>query len=236
MVEQQKPLIAVPAMSSNKIQGLRYSGTVVANAVLDAIVRAGGQPIVFSAHHPFTAWDEIDGLVLPGGADVNPARYGAIADEHDWATDFDKQDDADAAAISAVEKRGIPALLICRGLQLWNVERGGTLIQHLPEDPISHVGSEHDVEIDPESRLAEALGGLTEAGVSSYHHQAIGELGSGLRVVGRAADGTVEAVEDPDLEIVAVQWHPEDRADRLAVDQQLFDWVVARARSRRAAR
>ena len=223
-------------MSSNKIQGLRYSGTVVANAVLDAIVRAGGQPIVFSAHHPFSAWDEIDGLVLPGGADVNPARYGAIADEHDWATDFHQQDDADAAAISEVEERGIPALLICRGLQLWNVERGGTLIQHLPEDPISHVGSEHDVEIDPESRLAEALGGLTEAAVSSYHHQAIGDLGSGLRVVGRAADGTVEAVEDPDLEVVAVQWHPEDRADRLAVDQQLFDWVIARARSRRAAR
>ncbi|WP_311478557.1 gamma-glutamyl-gamma-aminobutyrate hydrolase family protein [uncultured Gulosibacter sp.] len=236
MVAEQKPLIAVPAMSSSKIQGLRYSGTVVANAVLDAIARAGGQPIVFSPHHPFSAWDEIDGLVVPGGADVNPARYGAIADEHDWATDFDQQDDADAAAISAAETRGIPALLICRGLQLWNVERGGTLIQHLPEEPINHVGSEHGVAIKPTSRLAAALEGLTEVEVSSYHHQAIGELGKGLRVVGRSTDGTVEAVEDLDLDIVAVQWHPEDRANRLAVDQQLFDWVVARARARREGR
>ena len=240
-----RPLIAVPAMWSAKIQGLRYSGSVVANAVLAGIARAGGEALVIPPGSEFASWDRIDGIVVPGGADIDPARYGRVADEHDWRTDFDGQDDADARAIAAAEERRIPALLICRGMQLWNVERGGTMVQHLPEEPQQHVGTIHDVEVEAGSRLAAALGGRASVDVSSYHHQGVDDLGEGLVVVARAADGTVEALEDPSLEIVAVQWHPEDRAGNgpagtadgeVNTDQTLFDWVVERAGARSALR
>ena len=237
----RRPRIAVPAMWSASIQGLRYAGTAAANAVLEGIARAGGDPLLVSPAATFEAWDVFDGVVVPGGADINPLRYGRVADEHDWRTDFEGQDDADARAIAAAERLGVPTLLICRGLQLWNVERGGTLVQHLPSEPQQHVGTVHDVEVAAGSRLAAALGGRGRVDVSSYHHQGIDELGRGLVVTARAADGTIEAVEDPALEIVAVQWHPEDRAGAGPAgtgdgggntDQQLFDWVVAAARDR----
>ena len=239
------PLIAVPGMWSAKIQGLRFSGTAVANAVLASIARAGGEPLVITPASDFSSWDRIDGIVVPGGADIHPARYGRVADEHDWRTDFEGQDDADARALKAAEEHSIPALFICRGMQLWNVERGGTMVQHLPEVPQQHVGTIHDVDVVVGSALSSALGGRTAVDVSSYHHQAVDDLGEGLVVVSRAADGTVEAIEDPNLEIVAVQWHPEDRAGDgpagtvdgiVNTDQQLFDWVVERARRRAAAR
>lgn len=234
-----KPLIAVPGMASAKIQGLRFSGTVVANAVLESIVRAGGEPVIVSPVAESAVWDLVDGIVLPGGSDINPARYGAEPDETHAGTDFDIQDDADARAITAAEERGLPTLLICRGMQLWNVERGGSMIQHWPSDQQEHVGTIHDVSVDADSRLATALGRAASyspeaTSVSSYHHQAVGELGRDLRIVARASDGCVEALEDPSLNIVAVQWHPEDRAANLDIDQSLFDWVVAEAAEFRA--
>lgn len=233
---RRRPLIAVPAMSSASVQGLRHAGSVAANAVLAGIARAGGDPVIVSPVTGFSSWDAIDGIVLPGGADVHPVRYGRLADEHDWRTDFAGQDDADAAAIAVAERCGVPALLICRGLQLWNVERGGTLVQHLPSEPVRHVGAVHDVDLVAGSLLHAAVGGAARIEVSSYHHQAIGDLGRGLRVVAHAPDGTIEAVEDPGLDIIAVQWHPEDRAGGqghgAATDAALFDWIVARARQR----
>lgn len=231
-----KPLIAVPGMASAKIQGLRFSGTVVANAVLESIVRAGGEPVIVSPVADIDIWDRVDGIVLPGGSDINPARYGATPDETHAGTDFDIQDDADARAIAAAEKLGLPTLLICRGMQLWNVERGGTMIQHWPNDEQEHVGTIHDVDVDADSRLATALGQSGATSVSSYHHQAVGELGRDLRVVGRSADGCIEALEDSELNIVAVQWHPEDRAATLDIDQSLFDWVVREAAAVKSAK
>lgn len=225
-------------MASAKIQGLRFSGTVVANAVLESIVRAGGEPVIVSPIAESSIWDRVDGIVLPGGSDINPARYGAMPDDTHAGTDFDIQDDADARAIAAAEELGLPTLLICRGMQLWNVERGGTMIQHWSSDEQEHVGTVHDVDVEADSRLAHALPAPAGASVSvsSYHHQAVGELGRGLRVVARAADGCVEALEDENLNIVAVQWHPEDRAASLDIDQSLFDWVVAQAADVRAAK
>lgn len=223
------PRIGVPAMWSDEIRGLRYSGSVVANAVLEAIVRAGGHPLIIFPGSEFTDWDVIDGIVLPGGSDINPKRYGHQPEEELALTDFDGQDEADAQAISAAESHGIPTLLICRGMQLWNVERGGTMVQHWPREPQEHTGTIHDVSITPESRLAHALQSVDKIDVSSYHHQAVGEVGRGLQVVSRADDGCIEALEDPEYNIVAVQWHPEDRALSNPADQALFDWVVAAA-------
>lgn len=236
-----RPLIGVPAMWSKNANGLRYSASVVANAVLAAIVRAGGSPVAVYPDAPFD-YSRVDGIVLPGGSDIAPARYGQtpIGDEVK-VTDFPGQDDADARAIAAAEELGLPTLLICRGMQLWNVERGGTMHQHWESDSAEaqrtgHVGEVHDVALEPGSALAGVFDGAATVDVSSYHHQAVAELGRGLRVVARAHDGCVEALEDPSRDIIAVQWHPEDRADSVATDQRLFDWVVDRARARAASR
>ncbi|MDO5051412.1 MAG: gamma-glutamyl-gamma-aminobutyrate hydrolase family protein [Pseudoclavibacter sp.] len=228
-----RPRIAVPMLRSARIRGLRFSGSVVADAVLESVVRAGGEPVPVppAAAGP---WRELDGLVLPGGPDVDPARYGAEPDGRGSGSDFPEQDDADARALFAAERLGLPGLLICRGMQLWNVERGGTLFPHLPEEPRQHLGATHPVSVTPGSLLHEALGGAGQAEVSSYHHQGVDRLGEGLRVVAAAPDGTVEAVEDPALRIVAVQWHPEDLAERGGSDARLFEWLVAEA-ARRAA-
>lgn len=234
--EAKRPVIAVPAMWSAQIRGLRFSGSVVANAVLEAIVRAGGEPLPVFPGTAFTRWDLVDGMVMPGGSDIRPERYGQPAVEGVTLTDFDGQDDADARAISWAERSGVPTLLICRGMQLWNVERGGTMVQHWPTDPMQHTGTVHEVSVDPGSRLGQAVGGLQTVEVSSYHHQAVGRLGDGLAVVARAPDGCVEALEDSTLEILAVQWHPEDRADTVATDQALFAWVVEAARRHREDR
>lgn len=228
-----RPFIAVPAMWSAQIKGLRYSGSVVANAVLDSIARAGGDPFVISPATNSNVWSLVDGMVLPGGSDINPARYGAAADETYVGTDYPEQDEAEAKAIAMAQEMGLPTLLICRGMQLWNVERGGTLVQHWPDDPQQHVDTVHDVEIAANSRLSAALGEAEEVSVSSYHHQAVHRVGAGLSVVATSSDGCVEALEDPDHNTVAVQWHPEDRADSVASDQALFDWVVQEARKRR---
>lgn len=230
------PFIAVPAMSSKQIHGLRFAGSVVANAVLDAIVRAGGQPVIIHPGAEFTGWDRIDGIVLPGGSDIAPTRYGQEAAAEVAVTDFDGQDDADARVIEQAESAGVPALLICRGMQLWNVERGGTLTQHWPTDPQQHTGTVHDVRIEADSLLGSLPGMGQGVDVSSYHHQAVDRVGRGLRVVATAEDGCVEALEDPERRIIAVQWHPEDRADHLASDQALFDWIVQEARVHAAQR
>lgn len=115
-------------------------------------------------------------------------------------------------------------------MQLWNVERGGDMIQHWPQDPQEHVNTVHTVSVEPGSLLETALGSQdAPVTVSSYHHQAVGRVGDGLRVTSRAEDGAIEALEDASLKIVAVQWHPEDRAASVPSDQALFDWVVKEA-------
>lgn len=224
-----KPLIAVPAMSSGQVRGLRFSGSVVADAVLRSIAAAGGEPVIVPPVVDSGLYARVDGIILPGGSDIDPGRYGQQPDDSYAGTDLPGQDDADAAAIAAAENFAIPALLICRGLQLWNVERGGTLFQHWPAGGVDHVGQVHPVSVQAQSLLAEALGTNDDVDVSSYHHQAVDELGRGLRVTSRGTDGCVEAVEDDEHTILAVQWHPEDRAHTDPVDRSLFEWIVAQA-------
>jgi Predicted glutamine amidotransferases len=124
-----------------------------------------------------------------------------------------------------------PVLAICRGLQLFNVAHGGTLVQHIPGG--GHSNDSHPVSVSPESRLA-AIVGEGEYTVNSRHHQAIGTLGEGLRVAAISpADGIIEAVERPDLGFaLAVQWHPEDRCDRVAGEKRLFEAFAEAVRAR----
>jgi putative glutamine amidotransferase len=227
-----RPFIAVPAIRSPKIAGLRRSGVVAADKICDAIFRAGGDPFLLppgDAIHQRLRFAH--GAVVPGGADLDPATYGQIRDERTENTD-PTQDAYDIAFTTALLDLQIPYLAICRGMQVLNVALGGTLVQHLTETTVGHGQAMHRVTLDDGCATATAMGGHT-FDVSSYHHQSVDQLGDGLRVVGRADDGCIEAVEHHNAPLMAVQWHPEDDADIASHEQGLFDSIVRDAKLRR---
>ncbi len=168
------------------------------------------------------AGDGIRGLVLTGGEDVEPARYGAAP--HPKLQDTDPaRDAAEVALIAAARERRLPILAICRGIQILNVALGGTLYQDLASErpgALTHEGTEtrHGLRVEPGSLLERALG-TRAATVNSRHHQAIRDLAPGLRAVAWAEDGVIEAVEaSPPPWTLAVQWHPEDLTERALFD------------------
>ena len=223
-----RPLIAIPAMRSPRIEGLRRQGLAVSERIVEAVYRAGGEPVVFCAVDGSDVARRLrifDGLLLPGGRDVDPARYGG-ADLHESVDDPDPaQDEADLAVAVAAIQMGIPTLAICRGMQVLNVSLGGTLVQQLPPSAIDHRDGFHDVTLEPGCDVAVAMGAEVVS-VSSYHHQAIDRVGAGLRVVGSAGDGCIEAVAHERGHVLAVQWHPEDDAHDVPAQQALFDRLV----------
>lgn len=217
-------------MWSSRVHGLRYSGNAVATAVLDSVVQAGGEPLTLFAHSNMTPVERlrhVDALLVPGGYDVHPARYGEEPDESITLADHESQDQFDSEMIDAAIELGIPALLICRGFQMLNVNRGGTLIQDLPEDSV-HRDSTHTVSIDEDSILGRVVN-RSETTVSSYHHQAIGRLGDGLRVTATGPDAVAEALQLEEANLIAVQWHPEDTAHREPHQAAIFNWLVNEA-------
>jgi len=232
-----RPLIAVTGRRAAQVPILRFSATLAAEAICEAVWAAGGEPVIL---HPPAA-DPLaelpgrllgfDGVLLPGGADLEPQRYGAQpAPETTDTVAF--QDDFDLGVTKALLDTGIPVLAICRGLQVLNVALGGTLHQHLPET--LHHNSIHSVDVQPHTKLR-AIVGTDRIEVSSYHHQAVDRLGRDL-VVTAHADGVIEAVEHRRADIVAVQWHPEDRHAVSPTDAALFTDLVDRARKRKANR
>ena len=186
----------------------------------DAVRRAGAVPIVIppmdlAAIEPLL--DGLWGLCLSGGPDLHPAAYHAEPQPELGPTE-PHLDRFEIALVRAAEAREMPVLAICRGLQVLNVARGGTLTQDLPSERRSDVEHRqpqaasrptHDVTLDADSLTAGCLG-MRELTVNSFHHQAVDRLGSGLRPVGWAPDGVIEAVEATDRQFtVAVQWHAE---------------------------
>jgi putative glutamine amidotransferase len=237
-----RPLIAIIGRRASTSSALRYSGTIAAEAVCDAVLRAGGEPVMLHGGNRAAVAEipgrlaRFDGVCLPGGGDLNPARYAQPPDARSEAPD-DRQDEFDLAVVRTVlggpvagSGAAIPALAICRGLQVLNVACGGTLRQHVADGPVPHLGGLHEVTIALGSRLGQ-LAGADTVTVSSAHHQAIDRLGTGLRAVACAPDGCVEAVEHSQASVLAVQWHPEDQAAARGHDQALFDDLVARARA-----
>ena len=203
-----------------------------------AVQRAGGFALLLPPddqviEDPDEALDRIDGLLLAGGSDIDPASYGAERIPETETVDA-RRDRFEIALARRVLERDMPLLGVCRGMQLLNVAMGGTLVQHLPADgphrPTLGAWGEHDVEVDQDSLVARAAG-RTRCVVKSHHHQAVDRVADGLRVSGRAEDGLVEAVEVPDRRFaLGVLWHPEEEEDS-AVIGALVDEARARARA-----
>jgi putative glutamine amidotransferase len=190
-------------------------------AYVDAVAASGGLPLLVppdGAADPDALLDRLDGVVLAGGADIDPATYAEAAHPQTAGLRTDR-DAAELPLALAALARGLPLLGICRGAQILNVARGGSLVQHLP-DVVGHEGHRpepgvygvHTVRCAHGSRMADAMG--ESAVVRSYHHQGIGTLGTGLVATAWAEDDTVEGLEDPQQSFaVGALWHPEASAD-----------------------
>ncbi|HEV2687958.1 MAG TPA: gamma-glutamyl-gamma-aminobutyrate hydrolase family protein [Bryobacteraceae bacterium] len=188
-----------------------------------------------------TKTDSLDGLVLTGGTDINPARYGQQRDRQTEDPD-DARDELELRVLQEALASSIPVLAICRGMQLFNVAHGGTLIQHLRSaevhsqkmpnaEPGQHRAA-HLVQVTRNTRLASIVG-VGEPAVNSRHHQAVDRVGEGFVVSAISSDGVIEALERPGEPFaVAVQWHPEDRLLASEADRKLFE-AFARAASLR---
>jgi len=190
-------------------------------AYVRALTRAGLVPLlvppVLDPDAACAALDRVQGLVLTGGEDVEPSRYGAPPHPKLGETDA-ARDAVELALITGAERRRLPILAICRGIQILNVALGGTLYQDLVSErgggPIDHsdMGARHALRIEPRTLLHDTLG-MVGASVNSRHHQAIRELAPTLRATAWAEDGVIEGVERTDRAapwMLAVQWHPED--------------------------
>jgi putative glutamine amidotransferase len=209
-------------------------------AYVDAVSAGGGLPVVVPVLGPADAGEvlgALDGLVLSGGGDMGPSLYGEPPAPETYGVRPDR--DAWEAAAQAV---GLPLLGVCRGLQVLNVGRGGSLVQHLPQvTKLPHKQYERDREevhilsVAPDS-LVGRIAGVTSFGANSLHHQAVDRVGHDLRAVAWAADGTVEALESAEgLPVVAVQWHPE-LLTPAPPHGHFFRWVAQAATARRAVR
>ena len=208
-----------------------------------AIASAGALAVLLPVGDPADAaayLDRVDGLLLPGGIDVEPKLFGQENHPNLGETD-EAQDLFEIAMAQEAWKRRMPMMAICRGIQLLNVALGGTLIQDISSQVPGAIKHEQGVPRDRASHkvvLAEGgrlrdIAGSNEAIVNSHHHQAVENIGSNLQVVARASDGLIEALEDPrpDRFTVAVQWHPELgwKDDRFS--EKLFQTFVAEASS-----
>lgn len=231
-----RPLVAVIGRRADSVPILRYSATLAAEAICEAVYAAGGEPVVLHgpAADPTRGLVErlvrFDGVLLPGGADLGPDRYGREPQPTTSGV-VAFQDELDLAAVHAVIAAEVPTLAICRGLQVVNVALGGTLLQHLPEGAVGHRRGLHDVSVRSGSRL-QTIVGAARIPVSSYHHQAIEMLAPDLTVTATAADDVVEAVEHRRADLLAVQWHPEDLHATSASDAALFADLLERAQKR----
>jgi putative glutamine amidotransferase len=235
-----RPEIAVAAyhLRPGRVSFWQVGGYAVPESYVDAVRRGGGRATLLlpgDDRSPAEILDRSDGLLLVGGGDVEPSRYGAEPSSTMYGLEPDR-DAFEVALLHEADARGLPTLCVCRGLQVLNVAFGGTLIQHLPDDPrfMAHgtpSGEEdlrHDVKLEPGSKLALAVG-TDVVTCSSHHHQGLERLGEGLRATGWSEDGLVEAAEREDGWLVGVQWHPEDTAETDPAQQSLFDELIRRA-------
>jgi putative glutamine amidotransferase len=239
------PLVGIPSyhLPHGRVSGWVTGGFALPERYVSALRRAGVRPVILPGHDPAPPEEilaPLAGLVLAGGGDVAPGRYGAEPHPSVYGVDAER-DATEAELASAALALGVPTLAICRGFQVLNVLLGGTIEQHLPDrlgpnhgDPSTGRSSSHPVRVAPDSRLAAAVGGKELARCTSHHHQGVAAIGEGLVPVGWSPDGLVEALEpaDPRPWFVAVQWHPEATAADDPAQQALFDAFAAEVRAR----
>ena len=232
----RKPMIGITAITAYRenfhAQRTSYS---------EAVWGAGGEPILLPGNPDKSNCSQIvsmlDGLLVPGGPDIDPILYKEDKKETCGRTCL-YEDEYDMELIKEAVKQGKPILAICRGIQIVNVLFGGTLYQDIPSEyskEIYHSRMEPDVEnyhtvtLEKDSYLAKVLGEWKDIKVNTSHHQAVKDLAEGFRIVGRAPDGTVEAMENDDASIMCTQWHPERMQD-MEMYRKLFEDFVNRCR------
>jgi putative glutamine amidotransferase len=233
-----RPIILLPSKRTGAAPGLRGPGYSNGRLYVEAVEEAGGRVLQL----PPTTLTEADarelvhvvhGVLIQGGGDVNPARYGDTTHSSVGGVD-DRHDEVECTLVRAAVEADIAVLGICRGMQVINVALGGSLLQDhslAGLDPATHADTYHDVNVEHGSLLAEALGTTRPSRCHSWHHQAVARLGDGLRTSATAPDGTIEAIEHGARRwIVGVQWHPEDDAATTPDQRRLFETFVRKCR------
>lgn len=239
-----KPVIGIVCgFDAEHKQGRYY----VNRPYIRAVAAAGGIPVLIAETYDAEALSAVfalvDGIVLPGGVDVDPARYGQQRHPN-LGQVVPEWDALDVTAAELALARDVPLLGICRGMQVLNVAAGGTLIQDIPAQvagALAHSQEEdrsratHDVTIAPKTKLAEIFGAEAPAhtvGVNSFHHQAVQDVAPGFIVTALAKDNIIEAIESTRHRFaLGVQWHPEAMTETEPIQAQLFAALVAAARN-----
>jgi putative glutamine amidotransferase len=226
------PVVALTA-TTKMIEGLPR--VRLNEAYVDAVRAAGLIPLIVPPLEPAELESiiaTVDGVVLTGGEDVDPAEFGAPSGRRTQPA-HTRRDKCELALVHLAREHRIPTLAICRGIQVMNVAFGGSLIQDIPSEHPSDIDHDrpddrtdrvHPVEVERHSRLARAMA-ATHITVNTSHHQAVDRVGEGLRISARAPDGIIEGVEWPsdDWWMLGVQWHPEELVhDAREWDRGLF--------------
>lgn len=233
------PIIGITAPVRLSDRRLRLKAEYV-----ESIRRAGGAPLLIpvDAHAAASVLDRLDGVLLTGGGDIDPALYCDGTHPAVYSVN-PMRDEAETALIERAMAASMPILGVCRGAQLINVALGGSLVLDVPEpnEGVFHrrgpnKSARHAVELEPESLLARIIGRQAIA-PTSFHHQAIDRVGEGLVIAARSPDGIIEAVEMPEFPfVIGVQWHPEMTAESDRYQQRIFDAFVSAAASFGATR
>ena len=226
-----RPLIMVPGRYAESTSVTRWEGVVNARALLELIAAGGGEPLTVlpRSDHWQELLDQVDGVVLPGGSDLDPAVYGGASHPEVYGVNPD-QDSGDLSLARETLARGIPLLAVCRGFQVVNVARGGTLVSHM-DTPHRHTKMQISVgDFAPHSGIT-----APEIEISCYHHQAIDQVGEGITPLAWAPDGVIEAaVIDAPGYAVGVQWHPEDNYATEPGQRELMVTFIDQARHTRS--
>ena len=238
----RRPLIGITTYHRETSGRNRFT---LPTAYVDALRAGGGLAVLVAPGDdaPEELLARLDGLVLSGGGDLDPASYGGDTHARTYSVSPER-DRFELALLRGALEHGLPTLAICRGMQLLNVVLGGDLHPHLPDvvgERVTHRVSQteaalHPVRLESGSRLTGVLGAARLDAVPSWHHQALRRLGTGLRPVAWAPDDVIEAVELPEVpELIAVQWHPElagASAEGRGLFARLVEGAVAHAQPR----
>jgi putative glutamine amidotransferase len=227
------PHVLIVGRLSAEAKSVRGEAFAGGQGYFHAVERAGGVPLMLP---PIPAvldrlpslLSRVDAVVLHGGGDVDPRRYGQEPSADELYGIVHEHDEVELAVAEGALALDLPMLAICRGMQIVNVALGGTLVQHIGTE--DHWFSLHPVDLTAGSRLSKAIGSDRPERCHSVHHQSVGALGRGLTLVGSADDGMPEAMEvDAARWAICVQWHPEDTAAHDPQQQAIFDELVRQA-------